>query len=86
MGWIILSIYIIGIVVSALIFPRVFPFEDGMWEIIDGEAMPIDEEEHKMNITAMCFFWVLVVALMVIALPIKGIEHLICCSNKSENT
>lgn len=76
MGWIILSIYIIGIVVSALIFPRVFRYEDGMWEIIDGEAMPINEEEHKMNITALCFLWVLVVAIMVIALPIKSIEWL----------
>lgn len=76
MGWIILSIYIIGIVVSALIFPKVFRYEDGMWDIVDGEAMLIDEEEHKMNITALCFFWVLVVALMVIVLPIKGIEWL----------
>jgi hypothetical protein len=47
-----------------------------MWEIFEGEAMPIDEEEHMMNITAMCFLWVFVVAIMVIALPIKGIEHL----------
>lgn len=76
MGWIILSIYIIGIVVSALIFPKVFRYEDGMWDIVDGEAMLIDEEEHKMNITALCFFWVFVVALMVIVLPIKGIEWL----------
>ena len=38
MGWIILSIYIIGIVVSALIFPKVFRYEDGMWDIVDGEA------------------------------------------------
>lgn len=76
MGWIIFSIYIIGIVMSALIFPRVFRYEEGMWEIIDGEAIPIDEEEHKMSITAMCFLWVLVVAIMVIALPIKGIERL----------
>lgn len=76
MGWIILSIYIIGLVASALIFPRLFPYEEGMWEIVEGEAMPIDEEEHMMSITAMCFLWVLVVAIMVIALPIKGIERL----------
>ena len=76
MGWIILSIYIIGLVASALIFPRIFPYEEGMWEMFEGEAMPIDEEAHMMNITTMCFFWVLVVAIMVIALPIKGIERL----------
>lgn len=76
MGWIILSIYIIGLVASALIFPRLFPYEEGMWEMFEGEAIPIYAEEHMMNITAMCFFWVLVVAIMVIALPIKGIEHL----------
>ena len=76
MGWIILSIYIIGIIVSALIVPKAFRYEEGMWDIVDGEAMPIDEEEHKMNITALCFLWVLVVALMVIVLPIKGIEWL----------
>ena len=76
MGWIIISIYIIGLVASALIFPRLFPYEEGMWEMFEGEAMPIDEEEHMMNITTMCFFWVLVVAIMVIALPIKGIERL----------
>jgi amino acid permease len=76
MGWIILSIYVIGLIASALIFPRLFPYKEGMWEIFEGEAMPIDEEEHKMNITAMCFLWVFVVAIMVIVLSIKGIEWL----------
>lgn len=56
MGWIILSIYIIGLVASALIFPRIFPYEEGMWEIFEGDAIPIDEEEHMMNITASAFY------------------------------
>lgn len=77
MAWIILGIYIIGVVISALVFPRLFPYEEGMWEIFEGEAMPIDEEEHKMNITALCFIWPLIwILIVIIVLPVKGIECL----------
>ena len=77
MGLIILSIYILGIVISALVFPKLFPYEEGEWEIICGEAMPIDEDEHKMNVATMCFIWPLILALiLVIALPVKLIEYL----------
>jgi hypothetical protein len=76
-GLIILSIYIIGLVVSALIFPKLFPYEEGMWEMFEGEAMPIDEEDHMHSITAMCFIWPLVLTMIiVVVLPIKCIEYL----------
>ena len=76
-GLIILGIYILGIVISALVFPKLFPYEEGEWEILCGEAMPIDEEEHKMNLAAMCFIWPLFLALILaIVLPIKLIEYL----------
>ena len=74
---IILGIYILGVVISALVFPKLFPYEEGEWEILCGEAMPIDEEEHKMNLTAMCFIWPLVLAMIiVVVLPVKCIEYL----------
>ena len=77
MAWIILGIYIIGVVISALVFPRLFPYEEGEWEMICGELMPVSEEEHKMNVSAMCFIWPLIwVLIVIIVLPIKSIECL----------
>ena len=76
-GLVVLGVYIFGVVISALIFPKLFPYEEGEWEILCGEAMPIDEEEHKMNVSAMCFIWPLVLVLIiVIVLPVKLIEYL----------
>ena len=66
-GWIILGIYVIGFLISAMIFPRAFPYQEGDWEIIDGEAFPTDEETHKMLIGGMSIVWPLVLAL----LPLK---------------
>ena len=76
-GLIILGIYILGVVISALIFPKLFPYEEGEWEILCGETMPIDEEEHKMNLASMCFIWPLILAMIiVVVLPVKCIEYL----------
>lgn len=63
-GWIILGIYVIGILVSAMIFSKVFPYKEGDFEIIDGEVYPIDEEIHKTNIGGLSIVWPLVVTLM----------------------
>lgn len=63
-GWIILGIYVIGILVSAMIFPKVFPYKEGDFEIIDGEVYPIDEEIHKIHIGALSIVWPLAVTLM----------------------
>ena len=63
-GWIILGIYVIGISLSAMIFPRAFPYQEGDWEIIDGEAYPIDEEIHKIHVCGLSIVWPLVVALI----------------------
>ena len=74
---IILGIYILGVVISALVFPKLFPYEEGEWEILCGEVRPIDEDEHKMNLASMCFIWPLVLAMIiVVVLPIKCIEYL----------
>lgn len=62
-GWIILGIYIIGILLSAIIFPRAFPLEED-WVIRDGEAYPIDEEIYKIHICEMSTIWPLVVVLI----------------------
>ena len=76
-GLIILGIYILGVVISALVFPKLFPYEEGEWEILCGEARPIDEEEHKMNLASMCFIWPLSLAMViVVVLPVKCIEYL----------
>ena len=76
-GVIILSIYILGVVIRALVFPKLFPYEEGEWEILCGEAMPIDEEEHKMNLAAMCIIWPLILAMViVVVLPVKCVEYL----------
>lgn len=63
-GWIILGIYVVGILLSAIIFPRAFPYQEGDWEIIDGEAYPIDEEIHKIRVCGLSIVWPLVVALI----------------------
>lgn len=82
MEWIILSIYVIGVVASALIFPKVFPYKEGEWEFEGGEAYPIDEVSHKIKIEGMCFLWPLVIAFMVLMLPIKAVEYLTDLSAK----
>ena len=76
MEWIILGIYIIGVIASALIFPRVFPYNEGEWEFENGEAYPVDEEGHRIKIEGMCLLWPLVIFLMLLMLPIKSVEYL----------
>ena len=49
-GWIILGIYVIGILLSAIIFPSAFPYQEGDFEIIDGESsLPME----LMHITSI---------------------------------
>ena len=77
MGWILLTIYIIGIFICAWAFPKLFPYREGGWEYDCGEIMPIDENIHKIRIEGLVALWPIVIAFCVLLLPAKLITILI---------
>ena len=58
-------IYLIGFVIMAIVLPRWLSFEEGDFEVIDGVAYPIDEIDHKMNITAMVILYPIVLPFLI---------------------
>ena len=58
-------IYLIGFVIMAIVLPRWLSFEEGDFEVIEGEVFYIDEINHKMNITAMVILWPVVLPFLV---------------------
>ena len=77
MGWILLVVYIIGIFICALIFPKIFPFKDGDWEYDNGEFFPIDKDLHRINIETMVALWPIFFAFILFLLPMKLITEIV---------
>lgn len=66
-----LIIYFVGVILAAIVMPKLFPYQEGDWELFGGEAHLIDEEQHKSNNAARVMLWPLCLAVLVILLPIK---------------
>ncbi len=72
MYWVI--IYFVGVILAAIVMPKLSPYQEGDWELIGGEAFPIDEKQHKSNNAARVMLWPLCLAILAIFLPIKLLD------------
>lgn len=70
MWWIYAIIYFVGVIICAFLFPRLFPYQEGDWELIDGVLVEKDESQHKIDNSARVMLWPLVVAFIAMLAPI----------------
>ena len=66
-----LIIYVVGLVISAMVLPKLMPYEEGMWRIEYGEAHLISEEEYKSDNVVRVLLWPLLLAALIILLPFR---------------
>lgn len=71
-----LIIYVVGLIIAAIVAPKLMPYEEGMWRIEYGEAHPISEEEHKSDNVMRVLLWPLLLAVFIILLPCKMLTSL----------
>lgn len=70
MWWIYAIIYFVGVIICAFLFPRLFPYQEGDWELIDGVLVEKSESQHKIDNSARVMLWPLVAAFMAMLTPI----------------
>lgn len=76
MWWIYAIIYFVGVIICAFLFPRLFPYPEGDWKLIDGVLVEKDESQHKIDNSARVMLWPLVVAFMAILTPIVILDSI----------
>lgn len=70
MWWIYAIIYFVGVIICSFLFPRLFPYQEGYWELIDGVFVEKSESQHKIDNSARVMLWPLVVVFMAMLTPI----------------
>lgn len=70
MWWIYAIIYFVGVIICSFLFPRLFPYTEGDFELIDGVFVEKSESQHKADNSTRTILWPLVVAFLVILTPI----------------
>lgn len=76
MWWIYAIIYFVGVIICSFLFPRLFPYTEGDFELIDGVCVEKSESLHKIDNSARVMLWPLVVAFMAMLTPIVILDSI----------
>lgn len=70
-------IYIVGLIIAAIVIPKILPYKEGMWRIEYEGAYPITEEMHKNDNLIRIIIWPILLIALIILFPIAIIGRLI---------
>lgn len=72
-----LIIYIVGVIISPFIIPRIVPYEDVMWEEKRYGVLPMTRTKYFLDNISRSFVWPLYVAIIIVLIPIILVDYFI---------